>query len=260
MATQVILLERVDNLGSLGDVVTVKPGYARNYLIPQNKALRATKSNIAYFEDQKAEIQKRNEENKKAAAVEAKKIEDLHVVLIRLASESGQLYGSVTARDIANEITEASKVSVAHGAVTIHEAFKTIGLFDVTIALHPEVKVNVTVNVARSEEEAKTQKETGVALIAGAVQAAEAAAEAAEAEEVAKAAMLEEEALEAEKVKAAENAAEEALEAEKKAKKDAEKQAKAAKKAEEEAEAAEAETEEGAEEAPAAEEEAETQA
>lgn len=256
---QIILLERVDNLGDLGEVVTVKPGYARNYLIPQNKALRATKANIAYFEAQKAEIEKQNEANKKTAQAEAKKIEGLTVALIRLASEKGQLYGSVAARDIAEAIEEQSKIKVKRSAVTIHEAFKTIGLFAVTVALHPEVKVDITLNIARTEDEAKIQQDTGKALIADDFVTEEADVEAeTAAEDEAKKDFLEEDALEAEKVKAAEDAEKAAEEAEKKAAKDAEKAAKkAAKEAEEAAAAAEAEeaSESGEAEAPAEEEE-----
>lgn len=253
---QVILLERVDNLGDLGEVVSVKPGYARNYLIPQNKALRATKDNIAYFEAKKADIEKQNEANKKTAQTEAKKIEGLTVALIRLASESGQLFGSVNARDIAEVVEEKSGVKIARSAITIHEAFKTIGLFDVTIALHPEVKFDVTLNIARSEDEAKIQEETGKALVAEEDETLEQKVAEVEAQldedvsEKAKEDMLEEDALEAEKIKAEEDAIKDAEDAEKSAKKEAERKAKKEAKAAEEAaaaEAAEAEATEGEE-------------
>lgn len=162
---QVILLERVDNLGDLGEVVNVKPGYARNFLIPQNKALRASPANIAYFEAQKADILKANDAKKAAAQKEAKKLDGVKPVIIRHAAEGGQLYGSVNARDIAEVVTEASGVKVGRGMVTINDAFKTIGFFPVEIALHPEVKIEIKVNIARSEDEAKIQEKTGEAVI-----------------------------------------------------------------------------------------------
>ncbi len=241
MSMQVILLERVDNLGELGEVVSVKPGYARNFLIPQSKALRATQDNIAYFETQKKEIEKQNEARRKDAEKDAKKIEGAVMAVIRHASESGQLYGSVTARDIAEVVAETSGLKIARSMVTIHDAFKTIGLFPVTVALHPEVKVEVTVNIARSEDEAKIQQKTGKALIAdddddSDTAKAEAEAKLEEAADTAKEDLLEESALEAEKLKAEEDA-----------KKAAEEEARAAEKAEKEAEkaaaAAEAEAE-----------------
>jgi len=166
MPMQVILLERVDNLGELGDVVKVKPGYARNYLIPQNKALRATEDNIAYFESRKKDIEKQNEVRRKEAEKDSKKLDGIKIAIIRHASEAGQLYGSVSARDIAEAVSAKSGLEVARSMVIIHDAFKTIGLFPVTIALHPEVKIDVTVNVARTDEEAKIQEKTGKALIA----------------------------------------------------------------------------------------------
>lgn len=172
MPTQVILLEHVDNLGNLGDVVSVKPGFARNYLIPQNKALRATKANIAYFEAQKAHLEKANADRRGDAAKEAAKLKDLKVSIIRHAAEGGQLYGSVNARDIAEIVTAKSGVRIARGQITLHDAYKAIGLFKVTVALHPEVKETITLNIARSEEEAAVQEKIGRALIAGASEAA----------------------------------------------------------------------------------------
>lgn len=165
-ATQVILLERVEKLGKMGDVVSVKPGYARNYLLPQKKALRASKENVAYFEAQKKHLEAENEKLKKAAEKVAKSIEGLKVPLVRQASEGGQLYGSVSARDIAEAVSTASKQAIQRNMVTLNQNIKTIGLFEVSVALHPEVKVPVTVNVARSLEEAKVQDETGRALVA----------------------------------------------------------------------------------------------
>lgn len=184
-ATQVILLERVDNLGAMGDTVSVKPGYARNYLLPQGKALRATKNNVAYFEAQKASLQAENEKRRKAAETESKKVEGLTVAIIRQASEGGQLYGSVAARDIAEALSQESGMTVTRGQVLLNQNFKLIGLFPVTVALHPEVKVEVTANIARSHDEAKIQLKTGKALIAESEKAAKAAKTETPAEEAA---------------------------------------------------------------------------
>jgi large subunit ribosomal protein L9 len=161
---EVILLERVPNLGRLGEVVKVKPGYARNYLLPQKKALRATKENMAYFERQKAVLEKTNAERRQGAETQASKIDGASVVIVRQAAETGQLYGSVSTRDIADAISALGhKVDRQH--VVLNQAIKTLGLFKIPVSLHPEVTVTVTVNVARSEEEAKTQAERGEALI-----------------------------------------------------------------------------------------------
>lgn len=167
MATQVILLERVDNLGNIGDVVAVKPGYARNYLLPQKKALRASKDNVAYFEAQKKYLLAENDKKKAEAEKLAKKLDGAKVAIIRQASEAGQLFGSVAARDVAAEASKASGIAVDRTMVLINQNFKLIGLFPVTVALHPEVKVTITINIARSAEEAETQAKTGRALIAG---------------------------------------------------------------------------------------------
>lgn len=220
MSTQVILLERVENLGAMGDVVAVKPGYARNYLLPQAKALRATKENIAYYETQKANLQKANAEKKAEAEKVAAKIEGAKVVLIRQASEGGQLFGSVSARDIAESLAESSKQAVTRGMVALNQNFKTIGLFPVDVALHPEVKVKVTVNVARTAEEADVQAKTGKAVIAD---NRSAKAKAQDDLDEAKAAMLEEGALENEKAQAAQDAKDAEADAEKAAKKAAKK-------------------------------------
>lgn len=256
MATQIILLERVEKLGEMGDVVSVKPGYARNYLFPQKKAMRASKDNIAYFEAQKKVLAGENEKKRKDAEKQAKKIEGLKIPVIRQASEAGQLFGSVTSRDIATSLSEESKEAVTKNMVVINQAFKSIGLFDVDVVLHPEVKVSVTVNIARSEEEAKIQAETGKALIADDsvadepedAEVDEAAIEA-EVEEQLKD-VLEDDALEAEKEKqtaaAAKEAEEEAKakarEEERAAKKQAEEEAAAAAEAEAEATDVDAET------------------
>lgn len=237
--SQIILLEKVENLGNMGDVVTVKPGYARNYLLPQQKALRANKENIAYFEAQRKALETENEKARKEAEKTSKKIEGAKAPIIRNASESGQLYGSVTSRDIAAQVSETTGITVDRSMVRLNDNFKTIGLFNVDIALHPEVVVQVTVNIARSTEEAAIQAETGKALVADDETPLEEVV--AEAEEEQLEAVLEEGALETEKEKQ-EQAAIKAAEEEEKAAKSAEKAAaKAAKKAEMEAEAAEGE-------------------
>jgi large subunit ribosomal protein L9 len=138
----VILLERVEKLGQMGQVVKVKPGYARNYLLPQKKAMRATKENLAYFDTQRAQLEANNLQRKSEAGEVGTKLEGLTVVLIRQAGESGQLYGSVMARDISDAVTAGGF---------------TLGLHRVRVMLHPEVGVTVTANVAQSEEAARLQ-------------------------------------------------------------------------------------------------------
>jgi len=164
--TQVILLERVEKLGELGDIVNVKPGFARNYLLPQKKALRANKANIAYFEAQKKVLQDKNDKQRTEAEKLAKKIEGVKVSIIRNASEAGQLFGSVASRDIAEAVCTETKQEVTRSMVDLNQNIKTIGLIPVSIILHPEVKVEVIVNIARSVEEAKIQADTGRALVA----------------------------------------------------------------------------------------------
>lgn len=161
---ELILLERVEKLGQMGDVVTVKDGFARNFLLPQKKALRATATNKAVFETQRKELEARNLEQKTEAEALAGKMSDVKVVLIRQAGESGQLYGSVTTRDIAAAATE-SGFSVDRTQVRLAHPIKTLGLFDVKIRLHAEVSETIVVNVARSDEEAQTQFETGSAIV-----------------------------------------------------------------------------------------------
>jgi large subunit ribosomal protein L9 len=153
---QVILLERVEKLGQMGQVVDVKPGFARNFLLPQKKALRATKDNLAYFEKQRAQLEAQNLSRKGEAEQVARKLEGLSVVIIRQAGESGQLYGSVTARDIAQGVTEAG-FTIVRGQVVQEKAIKTLGLYKQRVVLHPEVSVTVTINVAQSPEEAEMQ-------------------------------------------------------------------------------------------------------
>lgn len=187
---QVILLERVENLGQMGDVVNVKPGYARNFLLPRAKALRATGDNVAYFETQKKTLEAENLKRRDEAEKVGKKLNGLKAAIIRQASEAGQLYGSVTARDIADAVTE-NGFKVDRTQVRMDRAYKLLGLYPVKIALHPEVTVEVTINIARSQEEAKIQEEKGEALIVKREEEeslAERAVKALEAEEKAKAA------------------------------------------------------------------------
>lgn len=153
---EVILLERVEKLGQMGQVVKVRPGFARNYLLPQKKALRATKENLAIFEKQRAQLEAANLARRGDAEQVAQKLNGISVVVIRQAGESGQLYGSVTARDIAQAVTEAG-FTTAKGQVTLDKAIKTLGLYPMRVRLHPEVAVQVTVNVAQSAEEAEMQ-------------------------------------------------------------------------------------------------------
>jgi large subunit ribosomal protein L9 len=153
---QVILLERVEKLGQMGDEVKVKDGFGRNYLLPQKKALRATKANREFFHTQKAQLEARNLENKKEAEKIAKKIDGKTFVLLRQAGDRGQLYGSVSPRDIADAIS-AGGVTVSRTQVPLDKAIKNIGLVPVSVVLHPEVRVTVTLNVARTEDEAERQ-------------------------------------------------------------------------------------------------------
>lgn len=161
---QVILLERVESLGQMGEVVNVKPGYARNFLLPYQKALRATKDNIAYFDAQKKVLEADNLKRREEAEKVAKKISGLKVAIIRQASEAGQLYGSVTARDIADAVVEKG-FKIERGQVRMEQSYKILGLYPIKISLHPEVTVEITINIARSLEEAKIQQEKGMALI-----------------------------------------------------------------------------------------------
>ncbi len=164
--TQVILLERVEKLGQMGDVVSVKPGYARNFLLPQRKALRASKDNIAHFESQKKDLEAANAKARTEAEKRAKTLDGVKVSVIRQASEAGQLFGSVNSRDIAIAVTEGTKETVERNMIDLNQNIKTIGLIPVSIVLHPEVKVDVIINIARSPEEAQIQAETGRALVA----------------------------------------------------------------------------------------------
>ena len=162
---QIILLERVEKLGQLGDVVTVKPGYARNYLLPTGKALRANKANLEKFETERADRESRNADAKSAAENTAKAMEGLTVALVRAASEMGQLFGSVSSRDIADAVVAAGH-ELDKRQVNMDKSIKTLGLFPIRVSLHAEVDAIVTVNVARSLEEAEKQAKTGQAVVA----------------------------------------------------------------------------------------------
>jgi len=153
---QVILLERVEKLGQMGDEVRVKDGFARNFLLPKKKALRATKANRDYFQAQKAQLEANNLKLKGEAEKIGNKLDGKKFVLIRQAGDRGQLYGSVSPRDIA-DVMEKAGFKVDRHQVSISVAIKTIGLFTIPVVLHPEVKVAVTINVARSEDEAERQ-------------------------------------------------------------------------------------------------------
>jgi large subunit ribosomal protein L9 len=195
---EVILLERIERLGVMGQTVKVRPGFARNYLLPNKKALRATKANLELFEKQRAELESRNAADRAAAEALAKKIEGLKLVVVRQASEMGQLFGSVTARDV-SDVAVAAGQQIVRSQIQIDTPIKTLGLFSVKVKLHPEVTTSIVVNVARSADEAVAQadkaekaaaadtkaeaKKIEKALAAEAEAAAEAPAEEAKAEE-----------------------------------------------------------------------------
>ena len=160
----VILLERVEKLGGIGDVVSVKPGFARNYLLPRKKALRANEANRKVFEANRAQIEADNAARRSTAETDAKGVDGKSVTLIRQASNTGQLYGSVSVRDIV-EALAAENIKVQKNQVVLDKPIKAIGVNTVKVALHPEVSVNITVNVARSPEEAELQAQ-GVDVMA----------------------------------------------------------------------------------------------
>ena len=153
---ELVLLQRVEKLGQMGDVVKVKPGYARNFLLPQKKALRASKDNRAKFEQQRVQLEAQNIKRREEAERLAERVGGLSVVIVRQAGESGGLYGSVSARDIAEGATAAG-LSIGRSQVVLEQPIKTLGLSQVRVSLHPEVSIPVTVNVARSPEEAERQ-------------------------------------------------------------------------------------------------------
>ncbi|MBE7218420.1 MAG: 50S ribosomal protein L9 [Caulobacteraceae bacterium] len=153
---KVVLLERVSNLGAIGDVVTVKDGFARNFLLPRSKALRATASNLKVFEGQRAAIEQRNADNRDEARRRGDRIDGQSYILIRSAGESGQLYGSVSGRDVAEAMAEGG-ARVTRGQIVLDRPIKTLGVHQVKVQLHPEVEVAVSVNIARSQDEADRQ-------------------------------------------------------------------------------------------------------
>ena len=153
---EVILMQRVEKLGQMGEVVKVRPGYARNFLLPQGKAIRANKDNLARFEQQRAQLEAQNLKRRGEAERVAERVQGLSITIIRSAGESGGLYGSVSARDVAEACTQAG-LSITRQQVLLEQPIKTVGLTTVRVELHPEVQLPVTVNVARSPEEAEKQ-------------------------------------------------------------------------------------------------------
>ena len=159
----IILLEKIKKLGNIGDEVTVKSGYARNFLVPNNKALYATPENRKYFEEKKTEINSQNENLIKKAKEKLKKLSEQEVVLIRAASDTGQLFGSVSTKDIVNSLAEKG-ISILKNEIDLNKSIKYLTFEKVTINLHPEVSCEITLNVARSSEEASKQKQLGKAI------------------------------------------------------------------------------------------------
>ena len=160
----IILLERIEKLGQMGELVSVKAGYARNFLLPQGKAIFASKQNIKMFEEKKSQLEGENITRKTEAKNLADNISFKEIVLIRAASESGQLYGSVSAKDISNAVTEAG-LSIKKSQVDLNKAIKTLSYEDILIKLHPEISIDLKLNIARSVEEAKEQSKSGKAII-----------------------------------------------------------------------------------------------
>lgn len=158
--TEVILLERIAKLGQMGDTVKVKPGFARNFLLPQGKALRANEKNRKLFEAQRSQLEARNLERRSEAQAVADKMGGLSIIMVRQAGEGGQLYGSVTARDVAQAIKE-NGFSVERGQVELNTPIKDLGQYQVAVVLHPEVTVSVSVTVARTQEEGEAQLRSG---------------------------------------------------------------------------------------------------
>ena len=160
----IILLERIEKLGQMGELVSVKSGYARNYLLPHGKAVFASQENIKLFEERKAQLEGENITKKNEAQKIAEGLNIKEVVIIRAASESGQLYGSVSAKDISNAVTEAG-LSINKNQVILNKALKTLSYENIFIKLHPEVQISLKLNIARSSEEAKEQSKSGKAMI-----------------------------------------------------------------------------------------------
>jgi large subunit ribosomal protein L9 len=171
---QVVLLERVEKLGQMGDVVNVKNGFARNYLVPQGKAMRATKANLAEFERRRVQLEAANLQRKEEAQGMVGRIQGRTVVILRQAGEGGHLYGSVSPRDIAEALT-GTGITITRQQVRLEAALKSLGMHQVRIALHPEVDTHITVNIARSPEEAEMQADPQLAAAAAEAEAAEAA-------------------------------------------------------------------------------------
>ena len=203
----VILLERIEKLGQMGDVVRVKPGYARNFLLPQKKALRATEANKEYFEGQKAELEAQNLKRREEAEAVAAKMDGISLIMVRQAGESGQLYGSVSAKDVAETLGEEG-IKVNRNQVDLNQVIKELGVYTVPVSLHPEVTVDVAITVARSKDEADIQAAQATELLENEEDAMEAEA----LEQEAEAAL--EEAAAAEEAPAEDAPAEEAPEAE----------------------------------------------
>ncbi len=155
---KIILLEKIEKLGSLGDVVEVKNGYARNFLLPKEKALRATSENIKYFEDKADELKKKNDAEISEATKELNKLNDKTFIVIRQAGENGQLFGSATSRDIAKILEENGIPGISKSQISLLEPIKNLGIFEVKVNLHAEVSCVIKINVARTEEEAELQE------------------------------------------------------------------------------------------------------
>ena len=160
----IILTERINNLGKLGEVVKVKAGYARNYLLPQGKAIRATKENLEIFEKERSHREAENIKNIKEAESLSEKVKGLSIVILRSASETGQLYGSVSNRDISRLVTD-NGFTISYNQVILNKTIKELGVYFVGITLHPEVIIEIKLNVARTKEEAEIQEKTGEAVI-----------------------------------------------------------------------------------------------
>ena len=161
---KIILSEKISNLGNLGDIVQVKPGYARNYLLPQGKAIRATKDNIKIFEKERTIREEENNKNKVEAEKLSKNMKDVSLIILRPASETGLLYGSVSTRDI-SKLLQNQNFSITHKQVILDKTIKDLGIYNVEIKLHPEVSKDIKLNVARTEEEALIQDKTGKAVV-----------------------------------------------------------------------------------------------
>lgn len=161
---KIILSEKINNLGNLGDIVQVKPGYARNYLLPQGKAIRATKVNIEIFEKERSIREEENNKNKVEAEKLSKNMNDVSLIILRPASETGLLYGSVSTRDI-SKLLQNKDYSITHKQVILDKTIKELGIYNVEIKLHPEVSKDIKLNIARTEEEALIQDKTGKAVV-----------------------------------------------------------------------------------------------